>query len=314
MPSFNDVCDAAQRLRSRIHRTPIFTSLTLDCQSGRSLFFKCENLQKTGSFKFRGASNAVWKLDDATASRGVVTHSSGNHAQALALAAWQRGIPAHIVMPTTASPVKKAAVLEYGGRIIDCQPTLDDRLATAQRVQEQTGATMIPPFDHHDVIAGQATAMLELCDDLPDLDAVLAPVGGGGLLAGTCIAAQGFHSNIKVYAAEPLGADDAARSFSNGKWLPQTDPQTIADGLRTSLGTLTWPILQEQCHGVITVSEDEIIAATRLVWERMKIIIEPSAAVPVAAVLKEEFRSLSGLKRVGIILSGGNLDLTKLPW
>ena len=223
MPTLHDIYVAAKRTMPYIHRTPLETSLTLDCQSGRTLYFKCENLQKTGSFKFRGASNAVWKLNDETASHGVVTHSSGNHAQALALAAQHRGIAAHIVMPTNASAVKKAAVLEYGGRIIDCQPTLEDRLATATRVQQETGATLIPPFDHHDVIAGQGTATLELCEEIPNLDAIIVPVGGGGLLAGTCIAAQ----SIRVYGAEPLGADDAARSFSSGKWMPQTDPQTM---------------------------------------------------------------------------------------
>jgi threonine dehydratase len=308
------VRDAARRIAGRAHRTPVFTCSTLDRLSGRSLFFKAEHLQKAGAFKFRGACNAVFKLPDDVAPRGVVTHSSGNHAQALALAARMRGIPAHVVMPSTASPVKRRAVEDYGGRVVVCEPTLAAREQTAAEVQARTGATFIHPYDHPDIIAGQGTVALELLEDLPDLDALVAPVGGGGLLSGITLAGRALSPRLRVFAAEPAGADDAARSKAAGTLIPQTDPHTIADGLLTSLGRLTWPVVRDQVEQVITVSEEEIVAAMRLAWERAKLLIEPSAAVAVAAVLSAEFRSLSGLNRVGVVLSGGNVNLDKLPW
>jgi threonine dehydratase/serine racemase len=305
---------AAHRLAGQAHRTPVMTCATLDRLADRTLFFKCENFQKAGSFKFRGAGNAVMKLADADAARGVVTHSSGNHAQALALAAKFRGIPAHIVMPRNASPVKRRAVEGYGGRVIECDPTLAARESTAATVVAETGGTLIPPYDHADVIAGQGTVALELLDQVPGLDALIAPVGGGGLVAGICVAAKRLEPSLRVLAAEPRGADDAARSKAAGTLIPQTAPKTIADGLLTSLGERTWPIIRDQVESIITVGEDEIVAAMRLVWERAKLLIEPSSAVPVAAVLREEFRSLEGVRRVGIVLSGGNVNLEQLPW
>jgi threonine dehydratase/serine racemase len=292
----------------------VATCATLDQRAGRSLFFKCEHLQKVGAFKFRGACNAVLRLGAEAAARGVVTHSSGNHAQALALAARMRGIPAYVVMPRNSSPVKRRAVEEYGGRVIDCEPTLDARETTAQAVLVETGGTLIPPYDHPDVIAGQGTAALELLEQVDRLDAIVAPVGGGGLVSGTCVAAKGLHPSLPIFAAEPKEADDAARSKAAGSLIPQTAPRTIADGLRTSLGELTWPIIRDQVERVITVREEEIISAMRFSWERAKLLIEPSAAVAVAAVLTDEFRGLDGLKRVGIILSGGNVNLDDLPW
>jgi threonine dehydratase/serine racemase len=305
---------AALRLAGRAHRTPVATCATLDRRAGRALFFKCEHLQKGGAFKFRGACNAVMRLPEDAARRGVVTHSSGNHAQALALAARQRGIPAHIVMPQNASPVKRRAVEEYGGRVIACAPTLEARETTAAAVLAETGGTLIPPYDHPDIIAGQGTVALELLDQIPGLEALVAPVGGGGLAAGLCIAAKGLEPSLRVFAAEPRGADDAARSKAAGRLIPQTDPRTIADGLLTSLGDLTWPVLRDLLERVITVGEEEIMAAMRLAWERAKLLIEPSAAVAVAAVLSEEFRALNGLERVGVVLSGGNVNLDGLPW
>jgi threonine dehydratase/serine racemase len=311
---FEAVRAAARRLAGVVHRTPVMTCQTLDRLSGRNLFFKCEHLQKAGAFKFRGASNAVLRLGDDVAPRGVVTHSSGNHAGALALAARLRGIPAHVVMPRTAAPVKRRAVQEYGGVVVECEPTQAARTDTADAVARRTGATLIPPFDHPDVIAGQGTAALELLEDVPDLDAIVTPVGGGGLLAGTCLAAHGVRSSVRVFGAEPLGADDAARSKASGTLVPQTGPKTIADGLLTSLGELTWPVVRDQVEAIVTVTEDEIVRAMRLAWERAKLLIEPSSAVAVAAVLADDFRRRTGLRRVGVILSGGNVSLDRLPW
>jgi threonine dehydratase/serine racemase len=309
-----DVRAAAGRIVGKAHRTPVMTCATLDRRAGRALFFKCENFQKVGAFKFRGACNAVFALPEELAARGVATHSSGNHAQALALAARMRGIPAHVVMPENASPVKRRAVEEYGARVILCEPTLPARERTAAVVVAETGATLISPYDHPDVIAGQGTAALELLEDVPGLDALVAPVGGGGLVSGVSIVAKGWSTPVRVFAAEPRGADDAARSKAAGTLIPQTGPKTIADGLLTSLGTLTWPIVRDLVEQVVTVSEEEIVATTRLMWERAKLLIEPSSAVAVAAVLGEEFRGLRGLERVGIVLSGGNINLDHLPW
>ena len=311
---FAAVEDAARRIAGLVHLTPVMTCATLDRLAGRALFFKCENLQKVGAFKFRGACNAVGKLAPEAEARGVVTHSSGNHAQALALAARLRGITAHIVMPSNAPAVKRRAVEEYGGRVIECVPTLAAREETAAAVVAATGATLIPPYDHPDIIAGQGTAALELLQQVPELDAIVGPVGGGGLVAGVCVAGKGMRPSIRIFAAEPAGADDAARSMASGKLISQTGPHTVADGLLTSLGTLTWPILRDHVERVLLVNDDEILTAMRLVWERAKSVIEPSAAVAVAAVVSEQFRKLPALTRVGVILSGGNVDLDRLPW
>jgi threonine dehydratase/serine racemase len=308
------VREAAARIAPFIRRTPVMTSRTVDELAGRAVAFKCENLQTTGAFKYRGATNAVQKLTPQQAARGVVTHSSGNHAQALALAARVRGIPAYIVMPRTAPQVKKAAVEGYGGVVTLCEPTLADRERTAAELVTKTGGTLIPPFDHPDVIAGQGTAALELLEDVPDLDAVVSPVGGGGLLSGFTVASRGLNPSIRVFGAEPLGADDAARSKAAGHFIPQTGPNTIADGLLTSLGEMTWPIIRDLVERVFTVTEDQIKTAMRLVWERMKLLIEPSAAVGVAVVLSDEFRQLAGIRKVGVVLCGGNVSLDKLYW
>jgi threonine dehydratase len=269
-------------------------------------------MQKVGAFKFRGACNAVYLLSDEDAARGVVTHSSGNHAQALALAARMRGIPAHIVMPDNAPQVKKDAVAGYGGQITFCEPTLEARESTMEGIRLDTGASVIHPYNNERVIAGQGTVALELLEDVTDLDVIIAPVGGGGLLSGTSIAAKGLKPGIRVIAAEPEMADDAYRSMKEGRIIPSVNPRTIADGLLTSLGTLTFPIIQQNVEQVVTVSERGIIEAMKFVWERVKIIIEPSATVAVG-VLWEKKIDLSGLK-VGVILSGGNVDLGKLPW
>jgi threonine dehydratase/serine racemase len=318
MPSYavdlETIRAAASRLTGIVHRTPVMTCGTIDRMAGRALFFKCENFQKAGAFKFRGASNAVLQVDAARASCGVVTHSSGNHAAALALAARMRGIPAYIVMPRTVVPVKRRAVEEYGGQVILCEPTAEARVAAAAEVVASTGATFISPDNHADVIAGQGTAALELLAEVPNLDAVIAPVGGGGLISGVCIATQGVNSNVRVFAAEPLGADDAARSKAAGKLILQTGPQTIADGLLVSLGDLTWPVIRDRVEAIVTVTEEEIIRTMRLTWERAKLLIEPSSAVAVAAVLTEGFRALPGIERVGVVLSGGNIELDRLPW
>ncbi len=308
------VRDAAERIKGTVHRTPVLTCDTLSRLAGRQLFFKCENLQKVGAFKYRGATNAVLKLTDAEAAKGVVTHSSGNHAQALALAARVRGIPAYIVMPRTAPAVKQRGRrgLRRAGDAVRTEPRRREQ--AANELVARTGATLIPPFDHADVIAGQGTAALELLEDVPDLDALVTPVGGGGLLAGCAIAAHGVKPGIRVFGAEPLGADDAARSKAAGEWQPQTAPNTIADGLLTSTGALTWPIIRDQVERIFTVTDDEIRAAMRLVWERMKLIVEPSGAVGLAVVLSGAFKALAGAEKVGIVFSGGNVSLDKLYW
>lgn len=290
------------------------TCSTLDKLSGRELFFKCENFQKVGAFKFRGACNAVLRLPADVASRGVVTHSSGNHAQALALAASIRGIDAHVVMPHNAPTVKRRAVEHYGAKIYPCEPTLAARETLAAQVIQETGATLIPPYDHPDIIAGQGTMAIEFIEQAEGLDAIMAPVGGGGMISGISIAAKAIDSTMRVFAAEPAGADDAARSLAARRLIPQTSPDTVADGLLTSLGEWTWPIIRDHVEHVVTVTDEQILAAMRLVWERMKIIIEPSAAVAVAAVLCDEFRSLTGISRVGVVLSGGNVDLDRPIW
>jgi threonine dehydratase len=310
--TLDDIQQATERIRPFVHRTPVLTNESLNQRVGAQVYLKCENMQKVGAFKFRGACNAVYSLTDEEAARGVVTHSSGNHAQALALAARMRGIPAYIVMPNNAPQVKKDAVAGYGGRITFCEPTLEARESTLERIRLETGANVVHPYNDERVIAGQGTATLELLDTVPDLDAVITPVGGGGLLSGTAIAARGLKPDIRVIAAEPEMADDAYRSLKEGKIIPSVNPKTIADGLLTSLGTLTFPIIQQNVEQIVTVSERGIIEAMKFVWERAKIVIEPSAAVAVG-VLWEKKIDLTGLK-VGVILSGGNVDLGKLPW
>lgn len=310
--SLQDILRAAERLEPYTHRTPVLTCQSLDLQVGAQVFLKCENLQKVGAFKFRGAINAVFSLSDDQAARGVVAHSSGNHAQALALAARLRGIPAYIVMPSNAPQVKKEAVKGYGGMITLCEPTLEARESTQAEIIARTGATEIHPYNNERVIAGAGTAALELMQDVVNLDVMLAPVGGGGLLSGTAIATTEYRPGIRVIAAEPEMADDAFRSLQAGHIIPSVNPRTIADGLLTSLGTLTFPIIQQRVERIVTVSEAGIIAAMRFVWERAKIIIEPSAATPIALLMEHKI-NLSG-KRVGVILSGGNVDLGRLPW
>ena len=311
-PTLNDIRAAAQRIKPYAHRTPVLTNESLNQQVGAQVFLKCENLQKVGAFKFRGACNAVYSLSDTEAARGVCTHSSGNHAAALALAARMRGIPAHIVMPNNAPSVKKNAVAGYGGLITFCEPTLEARESTLDRIRLDTGATVVHPYNDERVITGQGTAALELLEDVPDLDMIIAPVGGGGLLSGTSIAATEIKKGIRVIAGEPEMADDAFRSMQAGEIIPSKNPKTIADGLLTSLGTLTFPIIQKNVEQIVTVSEAGIIESMKYVWERAKIIIEPSSAVAIG-VLWEQKIDLSGLK-VGVIISGGNVDLAKLPW
>jgi threonine dehydratase len=312
IPTLREIREAARRIEAFIHRTPVLTCDTIDRMTGARLFFKCENFQRVGAFKMRGASNAVQSLDADMAPRGVATHSSGNHAAALSLAARYRGIPAFIVMPKNASPVKKDAVAGYGGETIFCEPTLDAREQALARVVERTNATLIHPYNDYRVIAGQGTAALELLEDVPDLHNVITPVGGGGLTSGTALAVHYLRADAKMIAAEPLGADDAYRSFQSGRLTPARNSHTIADGLRTSLGDKTFPIIARFVDEIVTVTEEGIRKAMRLVWEHMKIIIEPSAAVPLAAVLENRIE-ITG-KRVGIILSGGNVDLDALPW
>jgi len=311
-PTIVEIRQAAERIQPFAHRTPVLTCASLDDKVGAQVFLKCENLQKVGAFKFRGACNAILSLPESDMAKGVVTHSSGNHAQALALAAKLRGIPAYIVMPHSAPAVKRAAVAGYGGKITFCEPTLEARESMLARVGAKTGATVVHPYNNYQVIAGQGTAALELFQDVPDLEVIIAPVGGGGLLSGTAIAATELAPCVRVIGAEPERADDAFRSLAAGKIMPSVNPQTVADGLLASLGDLTFPIIRNRVEQIVTVSEAGIIAAMKFVWERAKIIIEPSAAVAVGALWEHKL-DLAGL-RVGVILSGGNVDLDKLPW
>ena len=302
---------AHDRIRAHIKRTPVLTSSRIDRAAGASLFFKCENFQKVGAFKARGATNAVFALDDATARRGVATHSSGNHAAALARAATLRAIPAHIVMPSNSAKVKVSAVQGYGGKIVFCEPNQQAREETCARIVKETGATMIHSFENEFVIAGQGTAAVEFLEEI-NLDVILCPVGGGGLLGGTAIAAKTLHPDIKVIAAEPAQADDAAQSFRAHRLIRVAHPDTIADGLRTNIGAPNLEIALHYVNDIVTVSEQGIVAAMREIWETMKIVIEPSAAVPYAAI-REKKIDIAG-RRIGIILSGGNVDLDALPW
>jgi len=312
IPKFEDIEAAMRLIGPHVHRTPVLTSKQLDAISGARLFFKCENFQKVGAFKFRGATNAVLNLTEAQRAAGVVTHSSGNHAAALAHAAVMRGVKAYIVMPSSAPEVKKRAVEGYGAEITFCEPTLAAREAAAAGVIERTGATMIHPYDNFYIIAGQGTAAMELLEEVPGPDAVLAPVGGGGLLSGSAITTRHMAPAAKIYGAEPLLADDAARSLRTGTIQPALPPRTIADGLLTSLCERTFSVIRNNADDILTVTEEQITEAMALMWTRMKIVVEPSSAVPLAAVLAN--RELFSGKKVEIIVSGGNADLQKLPF
>jgi threonine dehydratase len=309
-PALADVRAAAARIAPWVHRTPVHTSRTLDELAGASLYFKCENFQRIGAFKARGAHNAVLSLAADALAHGVVTHSSGNHAAALALAARNTGTRAWIAMPRNAPKAKVASVKRLGGEIVFCEPTLAAREACCTGIQARTGATLVHPYDDWRVIVGQGTAALELVEEIPGLDAIVAPVGGGGLLTGTAIA--GTELGVEVHGAEPAAVDDAYRSLISGVRQPPTGGQTVADGLRTALGERPFSVIRQRVKGITTVSEEEIVAAMRLVWEVMKIVIEPSSAVPVAAVLSGRM-PLAG-RRIGVILTGGNVDLDALPW
>ena len=312
LPDFADIRAAHARILPFVHRTPVFTCRSLDDAVGAQLFWKCENLQKVGAFKARGACNAVFSLSDEVSARGVVTHSSGNHGAALAYAARQRGIPAHVVMPENAPKIKVANVEGFGASVHYCAPTLASREEACANLQHATGATLVHPYDDFAVIAGQGTAVLELLEVVPDLDAVVAPVGGGGLLSGTAIAARAMKPAIDVLGAEPAAADDAARSFTSGTLQPMPNPHTIADGLRGALSERTLRALRTHVAAIGICSEEAIVAAMRMTWERMKMLIEPSSAVPLAAMI-EGALAVRG-KRVGVILTGGNVDLDRLPW
>ncbi|MFA7418768.1 MAG: pyridoxal-phosphate dependent enzyme [Melioribacteraceae bacterium] len=311
-PTKQDIIAAQERIKSQIHRTPILTSSLINSIVGCEIYFKCENFQKVGAFKFRGASNAVLSLNKEELQRGVATHSSGNHAAALALAAKMKSVPAYIVMPRTAPEIKKIAVEGYGAKIIYCEPTLQAREEALAKVVDETGATFIHPYNNFSVIAGQATSAKEILEELTDLDYIIPPVGGGGLSSGTCLSAKYFSTKTKVIGAEPKGADDAFKSLIDKKIYPSVNPKTICDGLLTSLGDKTYSILNQNLDKILTASDATIIEAMKLIWERMKIIIEPSSAVTLAVVLenKEKFAG----KKIALILSGGNVDLTKLPW
>ncbi len=316
IPTYEDVEAAHARIRPHIHRTPILTSSYLNDRAGCELFFKCENFQKAGAFKVRGASNAVFGLSDAQAQRGVATHSSGNHALSLSYAAGRRGIPCHVVMPRTAPQAKKDAVRGYGGIITECEPSTSSREEYFARVQQDTGADFVHPYNDPRVIAGQATCSRELLEQMQErgggLDCVVAPIGGGGMISGTCLTLSNLAPEVKIYAAEPEQADDAARSFRAGHIIADDAPDTVADGLKVPLKELTWHFVSNHVTDILTASEQEIIDAMRLTWERMKIVIEPSCAVPLAIILKNP--GIFAGQRVGVIITGGNVDLDKLPW
>ncbi|MGU3419801.1 beta-hydroxyaspartate dehydratase BhcB [Methylobacterium sp. D54C] len=311
-PTLDDVLAAHERIRPFIHETPVLTSRIIDEAAGAQLFFKCENLQKAGAFKARGASNAVFSLTDAQAARGVATHSSGNHGTCLSYAAGRRGIPCTVVMPRTAPQAKKDAVRGYGGRVVECEPSTSSREAVFAEVVAETGAEFVHPYNDRRVIAGQATCARELIAQVPDLDAVIAPIGGGGMVSGTCLTLAGLAPHIAVYAAEPEQADDAHRSLKAGRIIADDAPVTVADGLKVPLKDLTWHFVRHHVADILTVSEAEIVAAMQLIWKRLKIVMEPSSAVALAAVLKN--RPIFANKRVGVIITGGNVDLDALPW
>ena len=312
IPTYADVEAAHTRILPYIHRTPVLTSSYINGMAGAELFFKCENFQKAAAFKARGASNAVFGLSDAQAARGVATHSSGNHGLCLSYAAGRRGIACTVVMPRTAPQAKKDAVRGYGGRVVECEPSTSSREAVFAQVVAETGAEFVHPYNDPRVIAGQATCSRELNEQVPGLDAVIAPIGGGGMISGTCLTLSTIAPGVKVYAGEPEQADDAARSLRAGHIIADDAPETVADGLKVPLKELTWHFVQKHVTDTLTVSEDEIIEATKLIWKRMKIVMEPSSAVPLAAILRNP-QVFKG-QRVGVIITGGNVDLDKLPW
>ncbi|MCA1746584.1 MAG: threonine/serine dehydratase [Bacteroidales bacterium] len=312
LPGIDDIKSAVRRIKPYVHHTPVFESRTVNQRTGSNVFFKCENFQRMGAFKMRGATNAILQLSESDRAKGVITHSSGNFAQALALAADTLDTKAYIVMPSNAPAVKMNAVREYGAEIIECAPTLDAREKTCETVRKKTNATFIHPYDNMNVILGQGTAAWELIKEVGELDIILAPVGGGGLISGTAIAQHYLLPESQTIGSEPFGADDAYLSMKIGKIQPSVNPITIADGLKTQLGENNFPIIQKYVSNIIRVEESEIIAAMKYIWERMKIIIEPSSAVAVAALFRKRERFLK--KRVGVILSGGNVDLTDLPF
>lgn len=312
IPTLDDMLTARTRIAPHIHRTPVLTSRMLDEMTRARLFFKCENLQKAGAFKARGASNAVFGLSDEQAARGVATHSSGNHGTCLSYAAGRRGIPCTVVMPHTAPQAKKDAVRGYGGRVIECEPSTTSREAVFAQVVAETGAEFVHPYNDPRVIAGQGTCSAEMIEQVEGLDAVIAPIGGGGMVSGTCLTLSALAPRVKVYAAEPEQADDAYRSFRAGHIIADDAPVTVADGLKVPLKDLTWHFVQSHVTDILTTSEDEIIEAMKLIWKRLKIVAEPSSAVPLAAILKNP-KIFAGA-RVGVIITGGNVDLDKLPW
>ncbi len=312
IPTLADMLIAHERIKPYIHHTPVLTSSFINAMTGAELFFKCENLQKAAAFKVRGACNAVFGLDDEKAKIGVATHSSGNHALSLAYAAGRRGIPCHVVMPRTAPQAKKDAVIGYGGTITECEPSTSSREAVFAEVHARTGADFVHPYNDPRIIAGQGTCSKELIEQVEDLDAVIAPIGGGGMVSGTCLTLSNLRPDIKIYAAEPEQADDAARSFKAGHIIADDAPVTVADGLKVPLKDLTWHFVKNHVTDILTASEQEIIDAMRLIWARMKIVAEPSSAVPLATILKN--RPLFEGKRVGVIITGGNVDLDRLPW
>lgn len=312
IPNYQDVLVAHERIKPYIHKTPVLTSRFLNELTGAELFFKCENLQKAAAFKVRGACNAVFALSEAQAKIGVATHSSGNHALSLSYAAGQRGIPATVVMPKTAPQAKKDAVVGYGGVIVECEPSTSSREAVFADVVADSGADFVHPYNDPRVIAGQATCSKELVDQVNDLDAVVAPIGGGGMISGTCLTLSNIAPDIQIFAAEPLNADDAARSFKAGHIIADDAPNTVADGLKVPLKDLTWHFVKNHVTDILTATEQEIIDAMKLIWLRMKIVVEPSSAVTLAIILKNP--DIFKGKRIGVILTGGNVDLDKLPW
>jgi threonine dehydratase len=316
MMTKENLLNCHKRIQPFIHNTAVLSSRLIDREVNANLFFKCENFQRAGAYKMRGATNAILQLSEKQKKNGVVTHSSGNFAQALSLAAQSVGVTAHIVMPNTAPDVKKVGVKEYGGIIYLCEPTVQARQALADEIAIKTGATFIHPSNDANVILGQGTAALELLKEHSDLNFIFCPVGGGGLIAGSAMAAKYFGNNCRVFGAEPYEADDAYRSLISGKIESNETVNTIADGLKTTLGDINFPIIKELVSGIIRIDDDEIIAAMKLVWERMKIIIEPSSAVTVAAVIRQSKENPEALKnrKVGIIISGGNVDLSNLPF
>lgn len=312
IPTFADMLVAHERIKPHIHRTPVLTSSYINELVGAELFFKCENLQKAGAFKARGASNAVFGLSDEEAAKGVATHSSGNHGTCLSYAAGRRGIPCTVVMPRTAPQAKKDAVRGYGGRVVECEPSTSSREAVFAEVVAETGAEFVHPYNDARVIAGQGTCSKELIEQVPGLDAVTAPIGGGGMVSGTCLTLSNLAPGINIYAAEPDQADDAARSFRAGHIIADDAPETVADGLKVPLKDLTWHFVSNHVTDILTCSEQEIVDAMKLIWKRMKIVMEPSSAVPLATILRNK-ETFAG-KRVGVIITGGNVDLDKLPW